>query len=267
MYADIADPPIVLTIAGSDSGGGAGIQADLKTFHAFEAFGTCVITAVTAQNTRAVTAVQRVEPRIVRAQMEALALDLPPAACKSGMLVDAEIIAVVAEQLATGAFGPCVVDPVMVAASGARLLEPEAVDTLRDRLVPLARLVTPNLAEAAILADRPVETPDQMREAGARILQMGCEAVLVKGGHLDGDVVEDILLTASGERVWRAPKHPGGDAHGTGCTLSAAIAAGLARGRALDAAVEEALAFTRRALVTAPARGGGSRPLNHWAAR
>ncbi|HSM09886.1 MAG TPA: bifunctional hydroxymethylpyrimidine kinase/phosphomethylpyrimidine kinase [Gemmatimonadota bacterium] len=259
--------PIALTIAGSDSGGGAGIQADLKTFHAFEVFGTSVVTAITAQNTRAVTAVQRVDPHIVRAQMDALAADLPPAASKSGMLADAEIIETVAAGLEAGGFGPYVLDPVMVAASGARLLDPDAVGALRARLVPLARLVTPNLAEAAILADRPVNDPDEMRAAGERILELGCEAVLVKGGHLAGPTVVDILLTNAGERVWRAPKLDAGDPHGTGCTLSAAIAAGLAYGRPLEAAVDEALAFTRRAISTAPKRGAGSRPLNHWAKR
>jgi len=258
--------PIALTIAGSDSGGGAGIQADLKTFHALQVFGTSVVTAITAQNTRAVTAVQRVEPRIVRAQMDALADDLPPAATKSGMLADAEIIGAVADGLESADFGPYVLDPVMVAASGARLLEADAVGALGERLVPLARLVTPNLAEAAIFAGRPVVGLDDMRAAAERILALGCEAVLVKGGHLAGDTVEDLLVTARGERVWRAPKLAAGDPHGTGCTLSAAITAGLAHGRSLETAVDEALAFTRRAIATAPRRGGGSRPLNHWAA-
>lgn len=268
-YVD-GDPPtrpIALTIAGSDSGGGAGIQADLKTFHAFEVFGTSVVTAITAQNTRAVTAVQRVDPHIVRAQMDALADDLAPAASKSGMLADAEVIEAVAAGLESGGFGPYVLDPVMVAASGARLLAADAVGALRERLVPLARLVTPNLAEAAILADRPVNDPDEMRAAGERILELGCEAVLVKGGHLAGTTVVDILLTSAGERVWRAPKLDAGDPHGTGCTLSAAIAAGLAYRRTLEVAVDEALAFTRRAIATAPKRGAGSRPLNHWAKR
>jgi len=260
-------PPIGLTIAGSDSGGGAGIQADLKTFYAFGVFGTSVITAVTAQNTREVTAVERIPPRIVRAQMDALAADLPPAACKSGMLADARIITAVAEGMAAADFGPYVLDPVMVAASGARLLEEDAVDALRDRLVPRADLVTPNLAEAAILADRPVRDPAEMRAAGERILQLGCGAVLMKGGHLAADTVEDILLTPAGERAWRAPKLGVGNVHGTGCTLSAAIAAGLARGRDLEDAVDAALAYTRAAIETAPPRGAGSRPLNHWAAR
>lgn len=260
-----AERPIALTIAGSDSGGGAGIQADLKTFHAFGVFGTSVVTAITAQNTLAVTAVQRVDPAVVRAQMDALAEDLPPAACKSGMLADAEIIEAVADGLSAGDFGPYVLDPVMVAASGARLLERDAVGALRDRLVPLARLVTPNLAEATILTGCPVATPDDMRTAGQRILELGCEAVLVKGGHLEGDAVEDLLLWKDGHRTWRAPKLEVGDAHGTGCTLSAAIVAGLARGRPLEDAVDVALDFTRRAIATAPHRGGGSRPLNHWA--
>lgn len=267
MRAPDTVPPIALTIAGSDSGGGAGIQADLKTFHAFGVFGTSVITAVTAQNTRAVTAVERISPRVVRAQLDALAEDLPPAACKSGMLADAEIIGAVADGLASADFGPYVLDPVMVAASGARLLEADAVDGLRDRLVPRAALVTPNLAEAAILADRPVGDPEEMRIAGARILALGCAAVLVKGGHLEADTVEDVLMTPSGERAWRAPKLDVGDPHGTGCTLSAAIAAGLAHGRPLEEAVDEALTWTRRAIETAPPRGGGSRPLNHWAPR
>lgn len=260
-------PPIGLTIAGSDSGGGAGIQADLKTFHTFGVFGTSVLTAVTAQNTREVTAVERISPRVVRAQMDALAADLPPAACKSGMLADAEIIGAVADGLAAADFGPYVLDPVMVAASGARLLEEDAVGALRERLVPRAALVTPNLAEAALLSDRPVRDPHEMLQAGARILELGCAAVLVKGGHLAGDMVEDFLITADGERSWRAPKLPVGNAHGTGCTLSAAIAAGLAHGRTLDVAVDDALAFTRRAIETAPPRGSGSRPLNHWAPR
>ena len=259
--------PIGLTIAGSDSGGGAGIQADLKTFHAFEVFGTAVVTAVTAQNTRAVTAVQRIEPAVVRAQLEALAEDLPPAATKSGMLADAEIIGVVAEELAGGRFGPYVLDPVMVAASGARLLEEAAEGALRDRLVPLAALVTPNLYEAAILAEMPVEDPGSMRAAGRRILELGCGAVLVKGGHLAGDTVEDVLVSSRGERAWSAARLPVPNAHGTGCTLSAAIAAGLAHGRALQDSVDRALAYTRRAIESAPPRGAGSRPLNHWAAR
>lgn len=267
MDAERGQRPVCLTIAGSDSGGGAGIQADLKTFHAFEVFGTSVITAITAQNTREVTAIQRVQPRIVRAQLDAVAKDLFPAACKSGMLSDAEIIETVAEGISAHEVGPYVLDPVMVAASGARLLVADAVGALRDRLVPLARLVTPNLEEAAILGDRPVGTPDEMRDAAERILDLGCGAVLVKGGHLEGDEVVDILVTPEGERVWRAPKLPVGNAHGTGCTLSAAIAAGLARGAVLETAVDAALAYTRRAIETAPRLGGGSRPLNHWARR
>ena len=260
-------PPIGLTIAGSDSGGGAGIQADLKTFHEFGVFGTSVITAITAQNTREVAAVERVSPRVVRAQLDALAADLPPAACKSGMLADAEIVGAVADGLAEADFGPYVLDPVMVSATGARLLEEDAVGVLRERLLPRAALVTPNLAEAAILAGRPVRNPGDMRTAGTRILELGCAAVLLKGGHLESETVEDVLITPAGERSWRVPRLPVGDAHGTGCTLSAAIAAGLACGRPLEEAVGFALAYTRRAIETSPPRGGGSRPLNHWASR
>lgn len=260
-------PPVALTIAGSDSGGGAGIQADLKTFHQFGVFGTSVVTAVTAQNTREVTAVQPIEPGVIRAQMSALAADLPPAAVKSGMLADASVIDAVADGLAAAAFGPYVLDPVMVAASGARLLEPAAVGALRRRLVPVAALVTPNLDEAGILADTSVRSLDEMRTAARTILGGGCDAVLVKGGHLPGDEAVDLLVSATGERIWRAPRHPIGNAHGTGCTLSAAITAGLASGRDLEDAVDDAIAYVRRALSTAPARGGGSRPLNHWARR
>lgn len=259
--------PPVLTIAGSDSGGGAGIQADLKTFHAFGVFGMSVITAVTAQNTREVTGVEPMAPAMVRAQIDAIAVDLQPAACKSGMLFGAAIIDAVADGLVAHELGPYVLDPVMVAASGARLLEPDAVGALQDRLVPLARVVTPNLEEAAILAGRPVRTPDDMRRAAEDILRLGCEAVLVKGGHLDADEIEDVLIGPDGTRSWRGPKLPVGNAHGTGCTLSSAIAACLARGAGLEDAVDAALAYTRRAIEGALPLGGGSRPLNHWARR
>ena len=257
-------PPVALTIAGSDSGGGAGIQADLKTFHAFGVFGTTAVTAVTVQNTVGVTGVHPVPPDIVEAQIRAVTDDLRPSACKSGMLADATIIEAVARGLSAASIPAYVIDPVMVATSGDPLLEISAVDALRSELLPLASVVTPNLHEAEILAGMRVESETDMRRAAERILGDGPAAVLLKGGHLEGDQVVDLLLTESGERSWRSHRLPVGNAHGTGCTLSAAITAGLAAGRSLEQAVEAGIDFTQRALRTAPGLGSGATPLNHW---
>lgn len=256
--------PVALTIAGSDSGGGAGIQADLKTFHAFGVFGTTAVTAVTVQNTVGVSGVHAVPPEIVEAQIRAVVEDLRPSACKSGMLADSVIIRAVARSLSEVSIPAYVLDPVMVATSGDSLLEKSAVQALRSDLLPLATIVTPNLFEAEILSGIQLENEDDMRRAGERILDSGPDAVLIKGGHLSGDEVVDILITPSGERSWRSAKLPVGNAHGTGCTLSAAIAAGLAAGRTLDQAVDSGIDFTRRALATAPGLGSGATPLNHW---
>ena len=258
-------PPVALTIAGSDSGGGAGIQADLKTFEAFGVFGTSAVTAVTVQNTVGVYGVHTIPPDIVIEQIQAVAADLHPVACKSGMLADAPTIRAVAAALSEVGIERYVLDPVMVAASGDALLDPDAVGSLRSTLLPLASLVTPNLDEAAILADLPVRDESEMREAARRLVDSGCNAVLIKGGHLDGDEVVDILFDGVGWREWRAAKFPVGNAHGTGCTLSAAITAGLARGQSLEDAVDRALSYTRRAIATAPGLGAGSTPLNHRA--
>jgi len=257
-------PPVALTIAGSDSGGGAGIQADLKTFHSFHVFGTTAVTAVTVQNTVGVTGVHPIPPDIVEAQIRAVADDLRPSACKSGMLADATIVEAVARGLAAVSIPAYVLDPVMVATSGDPLLANSAVEALRSELFPLASVVTPNLHEAEILTGMRIESEADMRRAGERILSDGTAAVLLKGGHLDGDEVIDLLLTESGERSWRAARLPVGNAHGTGCTLSAAIAAGLATGRSLEQAVASGIDFTRRALRTAPGLGSGATPLNHW---
>ncbi|MGW8282576.1 MAG: bifunctional hydroxymethylpyrimidine kinase/phosphomethylpyrimidine kinase [Gemmatimonadota bacterium] len=257
-------PPVALTIAGSDSGGGAGIQADLKTFQAFGVFGTTAVTAVTVQNTVRVSGVHAVPPEIVEAQIRAVVEDLRPSACKSGMLADSAIIQVVARTLFDLSVPAYVLDPVMVATSGDSLLARSAVHALRTELLPLATIVTPNLFEAEILADMRLRNETDMRRAGERILAGGTNAVLIKGGHLSGDEVVDILLTQSGERSWRSARLPVGNAHGTGCTLSAAITAGLAAGRTLDQAVDTGIDFTRRALGTAPGLGSGATPLNHW---
>jgi hydroxymethylpyrimidine/phosphomethylpyrimidine kinase len=256
-------PPIALTVAGSDSSGGAGIQADLKTFYAFGVYGTSVITAVTAQNTRGVTAVHPIPSDVVRAQVDAVVSDLRPAALKSGMLATADLVSTVAVAVRDHALERYVLDPVMVATSGDRLLDTDAVETIVSELVPLADLVTPNLHEAAILADMPVTTAGEMHEAGRRILRLGARAVLVKGGHLEGDVV-DVLVTADGQRTWSRPRIATRHTHGTGCTLSAAIAAALALGEPLTRAVERGLRFVDRAIAEAPGLGSGSGPVSHF---
>ncbi|MGD2045038.1 MAG: bifunctional hydroxymethylpyrimidine kinase/phosphomethylpyrimidine kinase [Gemmatimonadota bacterium] len=256
-------PPIALTIAGSDSGGGAGIQADLKTFQAFGVFGTSAITAITAQNTRGVDAIHAVPVDVVRAQIDAVVSDLRPAALKSGMLATAELVSTVASAIHEHGLRRYVLDPVMVATSGDRLLEEDAVATIARKLVPLADLVTPNLPEAAILADMEVETPDEMVKAGRRILDLGAGAVLIKGGHLQGEIV-DILLGSGEERRWSRPRIDTQHTHGTGCTLSAAIAASLSLGRDLPDAVEQGIRFTGRAIAEAPGLGSGRGPVNHF---
>jgi hydroxymethylpyrimidine/phosphomethylpyrimidine kinase len=254
---------IALTIAGSDSGGGAGIQADLKTFHQFGVFGTTAIVALTAQNTRGVRAVEPVSAAMVTAQLDALAEDLPPDALKTGMLANAELVSLVASAIRAQGWSRLVVDPVMVSSSGHRLLTPEAERVLREKLVPLAALITPNLDEAEILVGHPVRDTEAMERAGVELLGLGARAALVKGGHLPGDRVADVLVTRAGVRRFERPKLDTRSTHGTGCTLSAAITAGLALGRDLEVAVADALDFVHRAIATAPGLGVGHGPLNH----
>ncbi len=255
---------IALTIAGSDSGGGAGIQADLKTFHQFGVFGTSVIVAITAQNTRGVTAVHAVPLATVDAQLAALAADLPPAAVKSGMLASAALVATVADGIARFRFPHYVCDPVMVATSGDRLLDADAVRTVRERLLPLATLVTPNLDEAALLAEQPVASPGDMEAAGRALVRMGARAALIKGGHLAGHEIVDVLVTAGGTERFRRERLATTSTHGTGCTLSAAVTAALALGRPLREAIAAALDYVHRAIAGAPGLGGGHGPLNHF---
>lgn len=256
--------PIALSIAGSDSGGGAGIQADLKTFHAFGVFGTTAVTAITAQNTRGVTAVHAVPPGTVRAQIDAVVEDLRPAGVKTGMLATRELVGVVAAAISDHRLDNYVLDPVMVATSGDRLLDADAEASISELLLPLATLVTPNLDEAAILAGMPVRTEAEMREAAERLVDRGARAVLLKGGHLEAGEVVDLLYAGGVARTWRRPKLETTSTHGTGCTLSAAIAAGLAHGRPLDDAVDDALDFVARAIRDAPGLGSGNGPLNHF---
>lgn len=260
-------PAVALTVAGSDSGGGAGIQADLKTFHALGVFGTSAITAVTAQNTRGVTRVRALDPGIVDAQIRAVAGDLEPAAVKSGMLADAEIVRAVARALEETGLENYVLDPVMVAASGDPLLEPGGVAAIAGELFSRAALVTPNLDEASLLlGGEPGDIADVpgMESAARELVERGARAVLLKGGHLAGARVVDVLHDGTGTHRWDRRRIETSSSHGTGCTLSAAIVGLLARGAGLRGAVEGGLEFTRRAIERAPALGHGNGPLNHW---
>jgi hydroxymethylpyrimidine/phosphomethylpyrimidine kinase len=254
---------IALTIAGSDSGGGAGIQADLKTFQQFGVFGTTVIVALTAQNTLGVRAVETVPESMVSAQLTALAEDLPPAALKTGMLAEAGLVRLVARAIRENGWAPLVVDPVMVSTSGARLLTTEAEEVIREDLLPLAALVTPNLDEAAILTGRVVHDQATMERAGNALLRFGAGAALIKGGHLADGEITDVLVTPAGVRRFPHPRIETTSTHGTGCTLSAAITAGLALGRPLEEAVQGGLDFVHRALAAAPNLGAGHGPVNH----
>jgi hydroxymethylpyrimidine/phosphomethylpyrimidine kinase len=263
--------PTALTIAGSDPGGGAGIQADLKTFQAFGVFGTAAIAALTAQDTRGVHGVHPVPPAFVAAQVDAVLGDIGADAVKTGMLASAPLVEAVAARLRAHRVERLVVDPVMVAKGGARLLEPDAVGALERLLLPLALIVTPNAAEAEALAGIPVRDLAGMREAARRIRDMGPRAVLVKGGHVEetGALVVDLLLDEGGAlHEMRGPRLDARHTHGTGCALSAAIAALLARGRPLAAAVDEARRWLALALArgAVPGRGAGHGCPDHFTA-
>jgi hydroxymethylpyrimidine/phosphomethylpyrimidine kinase len=257
--------PIALTIAGSDSSGGAGIQADLKTFAAFGVYGASVITALTAQSTRGVHDVADVAPAFVGRQLDTVLDDLAVGAAKTGMLWRAAVLEVLVERLRARPLPHLVVDPVLRASSGAVLLEPAALPLLRTRLLPLATLVTPNLDEAGALTGRRVTDLPSMRDAARALVDLGARAALVTGGHLPGDPVD---VFHDGHDVHELPgaRIGTGSRHGTGCTLSAAITAGLARGEELEAAVRSAKDWLARALRTAPAIGHGPGPVDHLVA-
>ncbi len=255
--------PKALTIAGSDSGGGAGIQADLKTFSAFRVFGMSVITAVTAQNSLGVQGVENLPPAFVARQLRSVLEDFGADAAKCGMLSTAPIIEAVATELASHRIEKLVVDPVMVAKSGDQLLQPEARAALADRILPLALLVTPNLPEAEVLAGMRVAEPEDMEEAARRIHLMGPRYVLVKGGHLKGDAT-DLLWNGRDFTRFSTPRIDSPNTHGTGCTFSAAIAAGLARGQALGDAIRSAKAYVTRAIREGFQAGRGVGQLRHF---
>lgn len=258
--------PIALTIAGSDSGGGAGIQADLKAFSALGAYGASVITALTAQNTRAVTMVEPASAAMIAAQIDAVFDDLDVRSVKLGMLGGPEAIATVAQGL-TGRELPVVLDPVMVAKSGDRLLPQDALDALRRLLLPRATIITPNLPEAADLLGCAVAQDEaEMIRQGHDLRSMGARAVLMKGGHAAGAECVDLLVTGAGVTRLVAPRIETRNTHGTGCTLSAAIAAGLAQGMALEAAVTRAHGYLQGAIAAADVLGVGSGhgPVHHF---
>ena len=258
-------PPTALTIAGSDSGGGAGLQADLKAFQANGVYGLSVVTAVTAQNTRAVTAAHDLPTGLVTAQLDAVAEDLPIDVVKTGMLSSAALIDAVADGLARHGLGPVVVDPVMISKSGYALLKPDAVAALTRRMFPLARVVTPNAHEAEALAGVPVQTLDDARRAAGAILALGAQAVLVKGGHLNGEPdAADLLMDADGEAVFRAERIDTPHTHGTGCTYASAIAANLAKGHALWEAADRAKRYLTEAIRHGLALGAGHGPTHHF---
>ena len=254
----------VLVIAGSDSGGGAGLQADVKTVTALGGYAATAVTALTAQDTRAVHAVHDVPADFLRRQIAVLLADIGADAIKIGMLHRADTVQAVVEELKDAAARiPIVLDPVMAAKGGETLLQSAAVQALRRDLISLAALLTPNLPEAAVLAGRAIASLDDMVEAAASLMTLGPQAVLLKGGHLPGDTVYDVLVSGAGTEVMSAPRIDSINTHGTGCTLASAVATGLAQGLDLRDAVRRARAYVAEAIRSAPGFGKGHGPLNH----
>jgi hydroxymethylpyrimidine/phosphomethylpyrimidine kinase len=258
----------VLILAGSDSGGGAGIQADIKTVTALGGYAMTAITAVTVQNTRGVFDVHPIPVGTIEAQARVVLEDIGADAIKTGMLGSSEVVEAVARVLDSSPGTPAVIDPVITAKGGERLLEGRAEAAVRELLLPRAALLTPNAPEAEALSGVPVRTEDDLRRAGEALLQRGARAVLMKGGHLPGEVVVDLLISASVSRRYESPRVPGGNTHGTGCTLASACATGLAQGLKLEEAVGQAHAYTAEAIRRAPGLGHGHGPLDHaWTVR
>jgi hydroxymethylpyrimidine/phosphomethylpyrimidine kinase len=256
-------PVVALTIAGSDPSGGAGIQADLKTFHQFGVYGEAVLTLLTVQNTQRVSRVDALSSGLVREQLEAVLSDIPPNAAKTGALGSVEVVETISELAATFAF-PLIVDPVMLSKHGAPLLSREAENAIKHKLIPYAELVTPNIPEAGVLAGMPIENENDVREAAIRIRCLGAKAVLIKGGHRAGDPI-DVLLDEAGFLSFPAQRVNTRHTHGTGCTYAAAITACRALGHPLRKAVRISRAYVQRAIQTAPGLGSGNGPVNHCA--
>lgn len=254
----------VLIVAGSDSGGGAGVQADVKTVTALGGYAATAITALTAQNTQGVFGIVGVEPAFIARQMQLVLEDIGADCIKTGMLHNAAVIETVVETLDSAAAGiPVVVDPVMYAKGGDSLLDPAARETLIRRLLPRAAIITPNVREAEALSGLTIREPDDLAMAARQLLELGPAAVLVKGGHLAGTTVTDWLIWRGGAEAFTAPRIESRHTHGTGCTLASAIATGLAQGTVLNAAVHRAVAYVQEAIRTAPGLGQGCGPLNH----
>lgn len=258
----------VLVIAGSDSGGGAGIQADIKTITALGGYAATAITAVTVQNTLGVTGVHPIPLEVIAAQARAVLDDIGADAIKTGMLGDAAVVETVAQALDYATGVPAVVDPVMVAKGGAPLLAETAIGAVKSLMIPRAALLTPNAPEAAALTGLSVETTDDLRRAGEGLLALGAQAVLMKGGHVAGDRVVDVLMTSAGETTFEGDRIQTRHTHGTGCTLASACAAGLAKGLKLEEAVAQAWNYVHEAMLRAPGFGAGHGPLDHgWTLR
>lgn len=258
----------VLVIAGSDSGGGAGIQADIKTITVLGGYAATAITAVTVQNTLGVTGVHPIPLEIIAAQARAVLDDIGADAIKTGMLGDVAVVETVAAALDHAGTVPAVVDPVMVAKGGASLLDRAAIGAVKSLMIPRAALLTPNAPEAAALTGLTIETTDDLRRAGEALLAMGARAVLMKGGHVAGERVVDVLMTAAGETSFEGERIDTRHTHGTGCTLASACATGLAQGMPLEQAVARAWNYVHEAMLRAPGLGGGHGPLDHgWVLR
>ncbi|NBB15701.1 bifunctional hydroxymethylpyrimidine kinase/phosphomethylpyrimidine kinase [Caulobacter sp. SLTY] len=258
----------VLIIAGSDSGGGAGLQADIKAVTMLGGYAATAVTAITVQNTLGVTGVHPIPLEFVEAQARAVLDDIGADALKTGMLGDAATVAVAARIIDSAAGVPAVIDPVMIAKGGASLLDARAVEAVRTELIPRAALLTPNAPEAEALTGLPATTTDDLRRAGEALLRLGAKAVLMKGGHVAGERLVDILMTPEGETAFEAERIDTVHTHGTGCTLASACAAGLAQGMELTAAVARAWDYVHRAIETAPGLGSGHGPLDHgWPLR
>ncbi|MTH54332.1 bifunctional hydroxymethylpyrimidine kinase/phosphomethylpyrimidine kinase [Bacillus mangrovi] len=258
----------VLTIAGSDSGGGAGIQADLKTFQELGVFGMSAVTAVTAQNTRGVHGVYPMDAAAVASQLDAIGEDLTPDAVKTGMLFNAEIIAAAAEAINKYRWENVVIDPVMIAKGGSTLLQQEAIQAMKEVLIPLAAVITPNIPEAEALTGTQIHTEEDKREACRILHQMGARTCLIKGGHEEnGDYSSDLLYDGQAFYEMKSPRIETRHTHGTGCTFSAALAAELAAGRAIRRAAETAKTFIQAAIEDTLEIGSGHGPTNHWAYR
>jgi hydroxymethylpyrimidine/phosphomethylpyrimidine kinase len=258
----------VLVVAGSDSGAGAGIQADIKTIAALGGYATTAVTAITAQDTRGVHDIMRVPPALVRRQMEVVLDDIGADCIKTGMLHDATILAAVVEVVtAKAATIPLVVDPVLVASDGTRLMDEDALAILRQRLIPLTTMLTPNAPEAAVLTGFAVDDLDAMQRAAEALVGMGAASVLVKGGHVDGDTVRDVFFDGRAATVLASARIVTRHTHGTGCTLASAVAVSLAQGMTPVAAIRRARAYLAAALETAPGLGAGHGPMNHMHGR